>query len=110
MPRSASPAAVRTMNGLICPAPAPCATTIAAVGEPVRYTFKIMRTAPVSALILALFAATASAQRLPAGVVPVHYDIAVAPDLAAAKFTGQETIRVTVDKPTSVVVLNAAEI
>jgi puromycin-sensitive aminopeptidase len=57
-----------------------------------------------------LFTHTASAQRLPAGVTPIHYDITVAPDLAAAKFTGEETIRVRLDKPSSSIVLNAAEI
>ncbi len=50
------------------------------------------------------------AQRLPVGVVPSHYDLTVAPDLAAATFTGNETIAVSVEKPTSTIVLNAAEI
>ncbi|MGB2716876.1 MAG: M1 family metallopeptidase [Vicinamibacterales bacterium] len=50
------------------------------------------------------------AQRLPDTVIPLHYDITVAPDLAAAKFTGEETIRVRLAKPTSTIVLNAAEI
>jgi len=62
------------------------------------------------ALAVDLTATSAWAQRLPAGVVPIHYDIRVAPDLAAAKFTGEETIRVRLDAPSSAIVLNAAEI
>jgi puromycin-sensitive aminopeptidase len=76
----------------------------------VGYTFKIMRKTPVLALALVLLANTAWAQRLPAGVVPIHYDITIAPDLAAAKFTGQETVRVRLDAPSSSIVMNAAEI
>jgi hypothetical protein len=55
-------------------------------------------------------APSASAQRLPAGVSPIHYDITVAPDLAAATFAGEVTIRVRLDEPASSIVLNAAEI
>ena len=55
-------------------------------------------------------AATASAQRLPAGITPIHYDITVVPDLAAARFRGEVTIKVRLDKPAASVVLNAAEI
>ena len=57
-----------------------------------------------------LIANGALAQRLPDGVVPIHYDITFAPDLAAAKFTGEERIRVQLARPSSSVVLNAAEI
>ncbi|MGH9308818.1 MAG: M1 family metallopeptidase [Vicinamibacterales bacterium] len=53
---------------------------------------------------------SAWSQRLPTGVSPLHYDITVAPDLAAAKFTGELTIRVRLDKPSTSIVLNAAEI
>jgi aminopeptidase N len=59
---------------------------------------------------LSLLALPAWAQRLPDTVSPVHYEITVAPDLAAAKFTGEETITVRVSKPTTTIVLNAAEI
>ena len=52
----------------------------------------------------------AAAQRLPDFVTPVHYDITVAPDLAAAKFSGEETIRVRLARPTTAITLNAAEI
>lgn len=57
-----------------------------------------------------LVAAPAFAQRLPATVTPIHYDIHVAPDLAAATFTGEETIRVRIGQRTRTIVLNAAEI
>ena len=49
-------------------------------------------------------AATPMAQqpgRLPADVVPIHYDITVDPDAAKMTFTGQETITVTVARPTT---------
>ena len=61
-------------------------------------------------VVLTLAAQPVSAQRLPDTVTPIHYDIRVAPDLAAAKFSGEETIRVRIAKPTSTIVLNAAEI
>jgi aminopeptidase N len=69
-----------------------------------------MRKTLVFLLAFVLASTAAWAQRLPPGVAPVHYDIAVAPDLAAAKFTGHETIRVRLDKPSAAIVLNAAEI
>jgi aminopeptidase N len=110
MPRSARPVAIRTMKGLFCPAPAPCATTIAADAGSLGYTFKIMPKIPAAALVFTLAAVEVHAQRLPTTVTPVHYDITVAPDLAAAKFTGEETIRVRLAAPSTTIVLNAAEI
>ena len=66
---------------------------------------------PTLALVLLLLAPhAAGAQRLPDTVVPLHYDITVAPDLAAAKFSGEETIRVRLARPLSAITLNAAEI
>src|SRR5580765_5862550 len=70
-----------------------------------RYTFRVMRTRPfpragrVDAvlaviLLLAASATTLRAQRLPGGVIPVHYDLTVSPNLSAATFAGEETIRV----------------
>jgi aminopeptidase N len=68
----------------------------------------------IAALVLTAAAAvaptTASAQRLPTSITPVHYDITVAPRLADAKFSGRETIRLRVSTATSTIVLNAAEI
>ena len=52
----------------------------------------------------------ADAQRLPGGVRPEHYSLMITPDLAAAKFSGVESIDVVLDKPTSAITLNAAEI
>ena len=56
------------------------------------------------------FAVPALADRLPPGVVPSHYDLAFAVDLARARFDGTETIRVQVEQPTRTVVLHAIEI
>jgi aminopeptidase N len=67
-------------------------------------------TAAVAAILIAGVPAPASAQRLPSNVTPVHYDITVEPDLAAAKFAGRETISVTLKEPATEIVLNAAEI
>ena len=57
-----------------------------------------------------VIASPALAQRLPATVLPDHYDITVEPDLAAARFDGREQIRVRLQQPSSSIVLNAAEI
>ncbi|HMC78627.1 MAG TPA: M1 family metallopeptidase [Vicinamibacterales bacterium] len=61
-------------------------------------------------VVVLLSAARVEAQRLPRTVVPDHYDISVAPDLANATFAGTTRIRVRLDKPSTEVVLNAAEI
>ena len=61
-------------------------------------------------VLIILIAQTARAQRLPDGVTPVHYDIIVAPDLAAATFTGEARIQVQLSRAASAIVLNAAEI
>jgi aminopeptidase N len=60
--------------------------------------------------LLLLIACVGNAQRLPGDVVPSHYQITLAPDLKNATFEGEETIAVRVLKPTSNIVLNAAEI
>src|SRR5579864_5722668 len=52
----------------------------------------------------------ASAQRLPQNVVPESYDLTFTPDLAAAAFSGDETIHVRLQKPASSITLNSAEI
>src|SRR5437762_8428888 len=61
-------------------------------------------------ILFALVSTPALAQRLPDNVVPSHYDIAVTPNLAAATFAGTERILVSLKKPSSTIVLNAAEI
>ena len=62
--------------------------------------------------LVVLLAATlvAHAQRLPAGVLPEHYDLALAPDLKAATFFGEETLDVVLAQATNSITLNAAEI
>jgi aminopeptidase N len=64
-------------------------------------------------LLAAFFLCLASisaAQRLPELAVPDNYKLAFAPDFAKNNFSGDETIQVRVLKPTSEIVLNAAEI
>jgi len=52
----------------------------------------------------------AHAQRLPAGVTPEHYTLALTPDLKAATFTGTESIDVHIDTPSKTITLNSIEI
>ena len=51
-----------------------------------------------------------AAQRLPTTVTPEHYDLAFDVDLAAATFSGTETIRVRLAQPTRRVVLHALDL
>ncbi len=64
----------------------------------------------VLALISLAACFCARAQRLPDTVVPDSYDLSFTPDLAKATFTGEETIRVRILKPTPTITLNAAEL
>ncbi len=48
--------------------------------------------------------------RLPRHIVPIRYDLRLEPDLTAARFTGQETITLTIHHATSEIVLNAVEL
>lgn len=48
--------------------------------------------------------------RLPRTVIPHRYAIRLVPDLAAATFSGEETVEVTVREPVRAIVLNAAEL
>lgn len=59
---------------------------------------------------LALAISMAAAQRLPEIARPENYKLKFTPDLDAAKFEGDETITIRVLKPTSKIVLNAADI
>jgi puromycin-sensitive aminopeptidase len=47
--------------------------------------------------------------RLPRHVVPTRYDLRLEPDLASCTFAGDETVTLTVQEPTTEIVLNAAE-
>ncbi len=72
-----------------------------------------MRTVLIVALLLVASVAdprTAQAARLPATVVPSHYALWFAPDLARATFRGRTTIDVTVREASTRVVLHAAEL
>lgn len=59
---------------------------------------------------LALAIPFASAQRLPEVARPESYKLTFTPDLASAKFEGDETITLRVLKPTSEITLNAVDI
>ena len=65
-----------------------------------------------AAFVVLLFVVTspAAAQRLSGAVIPEHYTLWFAPDLASATFRGRETIRVQLKSPATAVTLNAAEI
>ncbi|HTM33543.1 MAG TPA: M1 family metallopeptidase [Vicinamibacterales bacterium] len=61
-------------------------------------------------LLLGSAALPGSAERLPKGVSPTHYDLWFEPDLARATFRGRESIRISLDAPRQAITLNAAEI
>ncbi|MEO6912382.1 MAG: M1 family metallopeptidase, partial [Edaphobacter sp.] len=63
-----------------------------------------------SALLVIVSCIAAPAQRLPSGVHPEHYSLSLAPDLKTATFIGTETIDLTLDRPSTTITLNAAEI
>jgi aminopeptidase N len=69
-----------------------------------------MRIASFLPACFLLCGSAAFAQRLPANVTPVHYDITVTPRLEDATFGGRVTIRLRLASPSSTIVLNAAEI
>jgi aminopeptidase N len=69
-----------------------------------------MRIPSSFAALFLLGAVSASAQRLPPTVTPVHYDLTVTPRLAEATFAGNLTIRLRLAGPSTTIVLNAAEI
>ncbi len=50
------------------------------------------------------------AQRLPDNAVPDSYDLKFTPDLTSATFAGEETIHIHLQKATTSIVLNSAEI
>ena len=64
----------------------------------------------VALALLAYGAAPASAQRLSTTVVPDHYDLNFAPDLADASFAGDATIHVRVADPVTAVTLHAVDL
>jgi aminopeptidase N len=67
----------------------------------------------LSALLCCLMLSTplaAATGRLPTGITPIHYDISIRPDAQAMSFSGSETIRVIVSKPSPTITLNVAEL
>ena len=48
--------------------------------------------------------------RLPRHIIPHRYDLRLEPDLAAASFSGRETIVLTITEATSVIILNAVDL
>ncbi len=68
-----------------------------------------MKTIP-AIITMALLSVAVSAQRLPDTAVPENYRITLAPHFNTDKFTGEETIRIQVLKPTNAIVLNAFQI
>lgn len=66
---------------------------------------------PLLCLAILLFVPlTAAAQRLPIIAMPEHYALRFTPDLAREAFDGLATIRVRVLRPTTEIVLHAAEL
>ena len=61
-------------------------------------------------IFILILPALAGAQRLPEGVTPQHYAIVFTPDLQKAAFAGEETIEVQLQKPSTSITLNAAEL
>jgi aminopeptidase N/puromycin-sensitive aminopeptidase len=69
-----------------------------------------MKRTIVAAVCSLAFSFGSSAQRLPDNVLPESYDLKFEPNLASATFSGDETIRVRLQRPASSFVLNSAEI
>jgi aminopeptidase N/puromycin-sensitive aminopeptidase len=67
-----------------------------------------MRRLLFSALLLA--ALPLAAARLPQSVIPDHYAITITPDLPGEKFSGNETIDVTLKEPVDTITLHSADI
>ena len=61
-----------------------------------------------TALLLAAFPLAAA--RLPVSVIPDHYAITITPDLAAEKFSGQETIDVEVKEPVDTITFHSVDL
>jgi aminopeptidase N len=67
-----------------------------------------MRRFLFAALLLA--AVPLAAARLPQSVIPDHYAITITPDLPAEKFSGQETIDVTIKEPVDTITLHSLDL
>jgi aminopeptidase N len=60
--------------------------------------------------LILLLTSLASAQRLPQLAIPENYKLTFVPDLGKGNFSGDETIRIQLQQPTSELVLNSADI
>jgi len=69
-----------------------------------------MKAISLLSVVFILFGGFCVAQRLPEIAVPDNYKLTLSPDFTKNNFAGEETIQVRVLKPTSQIVLNAAEI
>jgi aminopeptidase N len=69
-----------------------------------------MRRISLGYVCIVLWAALAYGQRLPDTAVPDNYRLTFTPDFAKDNFAGQEEIKVRLLKPTSELVLNAADV
>ncbi len=69
-----------------------------------------MKRVLVQVMCAILLIGAAAAQRLPETAVPENYKLAFAPDFTKDNFAGEETLSIRVLKPTSEIVLNAAQI
>jgi aminopeptidase N/puromycin-sensitive aminopeptidase len=67
-----------------------------------------MRRLLFAALLVA--ALPLAAARLPQSVIPDHYAITITPDLPSEKFSGQETIDVTLKEPVDTITLHSADL
>ena len=61
----------------------------------------------LAALLLLAATSPLAAARLPKAVIPDHYTLSITPDLAAEKFSGQETIDVDVKEPVDTIMLSS---
>jgi len=64
----------------------------------------------LAAAALLLAALPLAAARLPVSVIPDHYAITITPDLAAEKFSGQETIDVDVKEPIDTITFHSVDL
>ena len=68
------------------------------------------RNSLIAAILFLALVRFSAAQRLPELATPDNYKLTLAPDLAKAGFSGDETIQIRVLQPASRIVLNAAQI
>jgi aminopeptidase N len=79
-----------------------------------RSSFRFLSLFPFAGAICVFlfpaFAASLYAQRLPLNIRPMHYTLTLTPNLQTARFTGVETIDITLAAPSKTITLNATDI